>query len=286
MGGGWDVNYGGNDARHALPHESLAAGEHLVQDRAEREDVAARIGLLAFQLLRGHVPDGAEDSSLLGQVFGAGGHQGGAQGGVGTLAELRQTEVEKLGSGLGEHDVARLQVAVQDAMAMGLGQRVGDVDGVAQGLREGKRARREPLREALALQVLHDQEVDAILLANVIEGADVGVIQGRDGAGLALEALAGLGVIGGLRGENLDGHGAVQAGVPGPVHFPHATRPQRGDDGVRPKARVGGERHEADSIPQSNAAGQHRQRPTFSEQIRMRSRADEVQVVAVDFVDQ
>jgi len=44
--------------------------------------------------------------------------------------------------------------------------------------------------------VLHDEERLALLLSDVVERADVGVLEGGDGAGLALEAGAQRGVEG------------------------------------------------------------------------------------------
>ena len=41
----------------------------------------------------------------------------------------------------------------------------------------------------LALQMLHDQEVDPVLVPHVVERADVRVVQAGDGLGFALEPL-------------------------------------------------------------------------------------------------
>ena len=46
----------------------------------------------------------------------------------------------------------------------------------------------EPRRQRFAFQVLHDEVGDAILLADVVQSADVRMIELRDGAGLAIEA--------------------------------------------------------------------------------------------------
>ena len=49
------------------------------------------------------------------------------------------------------------------------------------------------------------------------------VVQGGDGAGLALEAPPQVGIRSHMLGQHLDGDGAVQTGVRGPVDFAHAT---------------------------------------------------------------
>ena len=74
----------------------------------------------------------------------------------------------------------------------------------------------------LAFQILHDQEVDPVLLADVMERADVRMVQARDRLGFPLEPLAEIGIVGHMRQEHLDGDGAVQAGVGGLVDLAHA----------------------------------------------------------------
>ena len=52
-------------ARRALARKGLLARQHLVQDAAEAEQIAARVGFFALELLGRHVLEGAEDLSLL-----------------------------------------------------------------------------------------------------------------------------------------------------------------------------------------------------------------------------
>lgn len=79
---------------------------------------------------------------------------------------------------------------------MGPIQRIGDLDGIPQGLVQWQRHFPESLGQRLALQVLHDEEVHALVLADVVESADMQMVQTRDGARLALEALAAVRVSG------------------------------------------------------------------------------------------
>jgi hypothetical protein len=65
---------------------------------------------------------------------------------------------------------------------------------------------------------------------DVVNGEDVGVVQGRDGPGLTLEAAQALGVTGDLLGEHLEGDLAVEAGVAGAVHLTHAPGPEGRQD--------------------------------------------------------
>ena len=80
---------------------------------------------------------------------------------------------------------------MHDAVPVRGVERLRDLDPVAQRQLERQRAaRRQPVGQRLALQVLHDQVGGRVLVADVVERADVGMRELRDGARLALEALA------------------------------------------------------------------------------------------------
>ena len=88
----------------------------------------------------------------------------------------------------------------------------------------------QALGERLAFQVLHHQEVGALLRPDVIEMADVGMIQAGDGPRLALEALLQIRVGGEVLGQHLDGHGALQPRVARAIDFAHPARARRPHD--------------------------------------------------------
>ena len=135
----------------------------------------------------------------------------------------REAEIEQLRARARQHHVARLQIAVDDAVAVRAIERVGDLGRVADDLVGRQRPARQPRGQRLALEVLHDQEGDAVLLADVVEHADVRVVQRPDDAGFAVEALAELRVGGELRRQDLDRDLAIEAGVDGAVDLPHAS---------------------------------------------------------------
>ena len=68
------------------------------------------------------------------------------------------------------------------------------------------------------------------------------MIQGRDGAGFALEAF------GELLGGNFDGDVAVQAGIARAVDFAHPAGSDGGENFIRPEAGAGGQRHEETDV--------------------------------------
>ncbi len=123
-----------------------------------------------------------------------------------------------------------------------------------QELIERQRPLGQPLGEALALEVLHDQEADAVLLAHVEERTDVGVAESRDRLGLALEALKALRVLGQVAGEHLDRDRTVEPRVLGAVHLAHPPRAERRFDLVGPEALTGLQAHRRPSpVPAGEA---------------------------------
>ena len=143
-----------------------------------------------------------------------------------------QAEIEDLGIAVvPHHDVLGLDVAVHDPGGMGRGQRPGHLADEGHQLRQGGTPGGErPQR--LPLDQLHDEEGLALVLVDVVDRADVGVVQGGGGAGLAPEPLQALGILGILLGQELQGDAAAEAGVLGLVDDPHAAAAQWLQDAV------------------------------------------------------
>src|SRR6202035_5918822 len=77
-----------------------------------------------------------------------------------------------------------------------------------------------------------DEESLALLLADVVNGADVGMIQSGRGLGFAAKALERLTVLGEIFGEKLEGDEAVEARVFRFVNHTHAAATEFLDDPV------------------------------------------------------
>ena len=113
-----------------------------------------------------------------------------------------------------QHDVARLQIAMDDAGAVRAVERVADLDGDRQRVVDRKPRRpAQPVGERLAFEILHDEVVELAVAADVVDRADVRMVQRRDRARFLLEALPRFRVGGQRAGEHLDGDGAIEAGV-------------------------------------------------------------------------
>ena len=103
----------------------------------------------------------------------------------------------------------------------------GDLGGDA-----GRLARRErpvPAQdrgEILAVDQLHDDERPVLVLAEVVHGHDVGMVQRRRGQRLLPEARAEVGIAAVLGAEDLDRDVAIELGVVGAVDGGHAPLPE------------------------------------------------------------
>ena len=75
---------------------------------------------------------------------------------------------------------------MDDPLAVGLVQCVGDLDGELKDLLGPGHTSLQPLLQGFALDVLHDEKIDSVLMANVVEGADVRVRKTGECAGFAL----------------------------------------------------------------------------------------------------
>ena len=128
---------------------------------------------------------------------------------------------------------------MDDAQAVRGGEGTGDFSGVRQGLIERDRALLDSRGEGLAFEVFHHQEVDAVVSAGVVQGADVRVTQRRDGMRLALEPCPELSIARELSRQDFQGDGAIQASVGGAVNLSHATCPDQEVDAVGPQHGTG-----------------------------------------------
>ena len=134
---------------------------------------------------------------------------------------------------------------MNNAGAMRCRQCVRDLDRNVQLLGQRQCASSQSVGKSLAFQVLHDQEVGACgrIVPNIVQHADMRMLQRRDGARLALETLFQLRAGSQARRQNLDRDCAVESGIPRPIHFAHSARTQRKLDFVGAKFRARGQSH-------------------------------------------
>ena len=132
------------------PVERVPRSEHLEQDGAESEHVRAGVCRLAFDLLRRHVLQRAENEAGLSERRGGRLRRIGCRQRI-VADDTGQAEIKNDGAGLREHDVAGLQIAMDDSAPMRGRYRVGHLDGPRQRLGERHRSALQPRGQRLAL---------------------------------------------------------------------------------------------------------------------------------------
>ena len=200
------------DGHEVLALEGRLAGEALVEDAAEREDVRARVDVRsAVRLLRRHVRGRAD--------------HGAARRGPLRVGERGQAEVDDLGlpqRAAGEEDVARLEIAVHDPSRVRRAERPPEVLAERRGLARRERRAPDPRRQILPVDPLHRQVPQALGGDAVGDVAhDAGVMELRQRQGLALEAQ--LLLVEGRAQEHLERHRRLRSEIAGPVHGAHAA---------------------------------------------------------------
>jgi hypothetical protein len=216
---------GVEDGSAVGPVEGQLTRAHAVEDAAEAEQVAAVIDLFAGGLLRGHVLGRAGDGPV---------HR---QGRLAT-DQARQAEVEDLHPPALplQPDVGRLDVAVDQPLLVGRRQPLGDFAADAEGVGQRQRPLAlQPVLQRLAFEQHHGQEEDTAVLADLVDGDDVVVLDGGGHLRLALEAAARV-LVGGQRGPHgLEGDRPPQLQILRQKDNAHAAGAELAQDAVRPE---------------------------------------------------
>ena len=218
-----------------LPSNAFAR-QHLEQHAAEREDVGARIGLDAFDLLRRHVLKRAEDRALRRDVGRRRRHHRAADRDDGR-AGFCEAKVQQLRARFRQHHVAGLQIAMDDAGAMRRVERRRDLNRHGQRLRRRERARVEAPGQRVPVEQLHDEERRAVVLADVVQRADVGWVSCEIARASRSNRSRNCGSAASAAGRILTATVRSRRRVARLVDFAHAARAERRQDLVRPEFR-------------------------------------------------
>src|SRR5208283_4359622 len=106
----------------------------------------------------------------------------------------------------------------------------------------------ELLTQGLAFEKLADQIGRGLIrcdlvLSDVVDSENVGMVERRDRARFLLKTAQAVGVFGQSLGQNLDGDVAAESGVARAVHFAHPARSERRNNFVRTELRARGQSH-------------------------------------------
>ena len=140
--------------------------------------------------------------------------------------DARDAEVHDLhGARLGDHQVGRLQIAVDDAHAVRVRERGEALHHQVGGALGRERTEAlDHVLERLAADELHHHQPLPVVLEQLEDGGDAGMIEARDGDGFGAEAPGDFRIVQ-LGVEDLDRDIAVEGVVEGAKDRAHAAPP-------------------------------------------------------------
>ena len=231
-----------DELRHRRRGKRAAAREELIDDEAQRKDVAPGGDLASEELLGRHVRRRARTDIL-------------------DPPNRGQAEVHHAHSaGAVEHDVGRLQIAMDDAALMGGGesraQLARDVGGFV--FRESANPA-ERAREVFPVDVLHREIQEAVGLADVVDAAHVGVGDLPRGAHLVVKLSEAHRIVAERFRQELQRDRLAEAQIVRPIHLPHPAAAEETDDPVAAvEQRAGSKAPVADRIRRGEPAARRR----------------------------
>jgi hypothetical protein len=222
------VHRGMEDVHDGAPAERGTARQHLEEDRAGGEQIAARIDAVTRHELGGHVARRPHHHAGSRQPAGQGQHP----------LDLRacQAEVEQLDAVAREEHVRRLEVAMNDAASVQGGERRQDLQRDRHARRNAQRPAVQPLGERFALQELHGDEQPAFVFADLIDLTDVRMVDARRRTRLSPEPFP-RGLIVSERSHGLQRHGALEPLIASGVDDAHAASAKFAEDRVMSETR-------------------------------------------------
>src|SRR5581483_2591078 len=133
---------------------------------------------------------------------------------------------------LGDENICWLDVAVYDALHMRRIQSICNLDGQTEKNFWIEWSPGDEMFEGFAIEVFHGDECMAILLADVVDSANIGMIQCRSGLRFPLETSQGLGVAGNFVRQKFQSDEAMQTGIFCFVDNAHTAATKLFDDPV------------------------------------------------------
>jgi hypothetical protein len=220
-----------NTTAVVLPSNASRPCRHFVEHEAKREEIGAGVELLAARLLRRHVVDRSDGHAGRGEHLARDACL--RRRLMRLFAELGDAEVEQLRlTSLRDEHVRGLDIAMNDALAVRGIEGVRELAAGIQDLFERKRAVLNAPAQRLALEELHRDEVPAFVDADVIDRADVRMVQRRCDARFAQEPLDILRRHAGTVGQELERDMASKPRVLGFIDDAHSARAQLPEDFV------------------------------------------------------
>jgi hypothetical protein len=124
---------------------------------------------------------------------------------------------------IGDEDIRGLDVPVDDAGGVSGIEGIGNLDGERQKNVRFQGMPGHAMLERHTVEKFHGDEGVAVLLADVVDGADIGVVQSGCGFGFTLKTGERQGIAGKIVGQKLKGDETMQANIFGFID--HAMPP-------------------------------------------------------------
>jgi len=220
------THHAGECGHFRIAAKGTLAGDHLVEHGTEAEDIRPPVERLALSLLGRHIRYGSNDCAVL-RVYSGRVHRNGGRffrrhgGGLGELGEPEVQHFDE--TTVGDHDIVRLEVPVDNACCRGIGYLNADLEHLG----EAHAFPRYEMVESFATHVLHDDELRAGLGDNIVDGDDVRMIERGGSARLLYEALRACRVSDFIGGKDFDRNYSLQARVVGLINLTHAAGAKR-----------------------------------------------------------
>ena len=87
-------------------------------------------------------------------------------------------------------------------------------------------------------EIFHDEKIDPVVLADVVENTDMWMLQCSNSLGLSKKTLAETGIVAQMRGQDFDCDCAIEAGVFRAIHLTHTAHAYLGGNFVRAESRA------------------------------------------------
>lgn len=129
-------------------------------------------------------------------------------------------------------DVGGFDIAMQDAAGVRSVERIGDLNRHLQQLGNRQWFAADAFVEWLPLEQFHGNELHPVVLVDLVDSADVRVIQGRRGARLTPKSIDGLSIAGVVYRQKLERDLPGQLDVFRPVDHTHAARAKPFEDAM------------------------------------------------------
>jgi len=149
------------------------------------------------------------------------------------MGDFSQAEIENLGmAAASDENVSGFDVAMNDALGVCGIESIGNFDSVVEERAEFHGLGSDEVLEGLTVKKLHGDEGAAVLFANVVDGANIGMVERGSSFGFAPEAFESLAVLRGRFGQKFQSNETIKAGVLGLENHTHAASSKLAEDAV------------------------------------------------------